>query len=44
MTSDDNRPLKHVVTCALIDSDGRVLLAQRPEDKSMGGLWEFPGG
>lgn len=44
MTSDDIRPLKHVVTCALIDSDGRVLLAQRPEDKSMGGLWEFPGG
>ena len=44
MTSDDNRPLKHVVACALIDSDGRVLLAQRPEDKIMGGLWEFPGG
>lgn len=29
---------------ALIDRDGRVLLAQRPEDKPMGGLWEFPGG
>ncbi|MBB5517885.1 (deoxy)nucleoside triphosphate pyrophosphohydrolase [Amphiplicatus metriothermophilus] len=30
--------------CALIDADGRVLLAQRPEGKPMGGLWEFPGG
>ena len=29
---------------ALIDRDGRVLLAQRPEGKSMAGLWEFPGG
>jgi 8-oxo-dGTP diphosphatase len=28
----------------LIDADGRVLLAQRPEVKSMAGLWEFPGG
>ena len=33
-----------VVACALIDRDGRVLLAKRPEGKSMGGLWEFPGG
>jgi 8-oxo-dGTP diphosphatase len=33
-----------VAACALIDSDGRVLLAQRPPDKSMAGLWEFPGG
>jgi 8-oxo-dGTP diphosphatase len=33
-----------VVACALIDSDGRVLLAQRPEGKSLAGLWEFPGG
>jgi 8-oxo-dGTP diphosphatase len=33
-----------VVACALIDPDGRVLLAQRPPDKAMGGLWEFPGG
>ncbi|MBI4031771.1 MAG: (deoxy)nucleoside triphosphate pyrophosphohydrolase [Proteobacteria bacterium] len=34
----------HVVAAALIDSDGRVLLAQRPEGKKMAGLWEFPGG
>jgi 8-oxo-dGTP diphosphatase len=33
-----------VVAAALIDADGRVLLAQRPEGKSMAGLWEFPGG
>ena len=33
-----------VAACALIDVDGRVLLAQRPEGKSMAGLWEFPGG
>jgi 8-oxo-dGTP diphosphatase len=33
-----------VSACALIDPDGRVLIAQRPPDKSMAGLWEFPGG
>jgi 8-oxo-dGTP diphosphatase len=33
-----------VAACALIDADGRVLIAQRPEGKSMAGLWEFPGG
>ncbi|MGF6859755.1 8-oxo-dGTP diphosphatase [Rhodobacteraceae bacterium MBR-64] len=33
-----------VSAVALIDVDGRVLLAQRPEGKSMAGLWEFPGG
>lgn len=33
-----------VVAVALVDADGRVLLAQRPEGKSMAGLWEFPGG
>ena len=33
-----------VAACALVDADGRVLLAQRPEGKSMAGLWEFPGG
>ena len=33
-----------VAACALVDADGRVLLAQRPQGKSMAGLWEFPGG
>jgi 8-oxo-dGTP diphosphatase len=33
-----------VVACALIDTDGRVLIAQRPDGKAMAGLWEFPGG
>ena len=33
-----------VAACALIDTDGRVLIAQRPPGKSMAGLWEFPGG
>ena len=33
-----------VAAVALIDADGRVLLAQRPEGKSLAGLWEFPGG
>ena len=33
-----------VVACALVDADNRVLIAQRPEGKTMAGLWEFPGG
>src|ERR671921_2279469 len=33
-----------VAACALIDTDGRVLLAERPAGKPMAGLWEFPGG
>jgi 8-oxo-dGTP diphosphatase len=33
-----------VAACALVDSDGRVLVAQRPQGKPMAGLWEFPGG
>lgn len=33
-----------VAAVALVDPDGRVLLAQRPEGKSLAGLWEFPGG
>ena len=37
-------PLLLVVAAALIDPDGRVLLAQRPEGRPMAGLWEFPGG
>ena len=39
-----NRPLLLVVAAALIDSEGRVLLAERPAGKAMAGLWEFPGG
>jgi 8-oxo-dGTP diphosphatase len=38
------KPVVLVSAVALIDIDGRVLLAQRPEGKSMAGLWEFPGG
>jgi 8-oxo-dGTP diphosphatase len=34
----------HVVAAALVDGDGRVLLAQRPEGKALAGTWEFPGG
>ncbi len=33
-----------VVACALIDADGRVLVAQRPPGRTMAGMWEFPGG
>ncbi len=33
-----------VVACALVDPDNRILIAQRPEGKSLAGLWEFPGG
>ncbi|MEJ1160376.1 8-oxo-dGTP diphosphatase MutT [Prosthecomicrobium sp. N25] len=33
-----------VAAVALVDPDGRVLIAQRPEGKSLAGLWEFPGG
>ena len=33
-----------VAACALIDADGRVLIAERPAGRSMAGLWEFPGG
>ena len=47
---DEPKPLKpslpilHVAAAALVDREKRVLLAQRPEGKSMAGLWEFPGG
>jgi 8-oxo-dGTP diphosphatase len=37
-------PILTVVAVALVDADGRVLLAQRPAGKPMAGLWEFPGG
>jgi 8-oxo-dGTP diphosphatase len=39
-----NRPLLLVAAAALIDGEGRVLLAKRPAGKNMAGLWEFPGG
>ncbi|MBX9701859.1 MAG: GNAT family N-acetyltransferase [Acetobacteraceae bacterium] len=37
-------PILLVAACALVDTDGRVLLARRPEGKPLAGLWEFPGG
>ncbi|AJD42987.1 8-oxo-dGTP diphosphatase MutT [Rhizobium mongolense] len=42
--SETGKNILLVAACALIDSDGRILLAQRPEGKSLAGLWEFPGG
>ena len=39
-----DKPLLLVVACALVDAERRVLIAQRPEGKSLAGLWEFPGG
>ncbi len=44
MTLDNANPVILVLAAALIDPDGRVLIAQRPPDKAMAGLWEFPGG
>ncbi len=38
------KPILLVAAAALVDPDGRVLIAQRPERKAMAGLWEFPGG
>ena len=40
----DGLPIVLVAAVALVDPDGRVLLARRPPGKSMAGLWEFPGG
>ncbi|MFE0016616.1 (deoxy)nucleoside triphosphate pyrophosphohydrolase [Mesorhizobium sp. NPDC059054] len=46
MNSELSKPkrLLLVVACALVDADGRVLIAQRPEGKQLAGMWEFPGG
>lgn len=49
MTDDACTPRKAlrvvlVAACALVDADGRVLMARRPEGKPLAGLWEFPGG
>jgi 8-oxo-dGTP diphosphatase len=38
------KPVVLVAACALVDADGRVLIARRPASKPMAGLWEFPGG
>ncbi len=38
------KPVLLVAAAALVDADGRVLLARRPAGKAMAGLWEFPGG
>jgi len=43
-TGAEALPVMLVAAVALIDADGRVLLAQRPTGKAMAGLWEFPGG
>jgi 8-oxo-dGTP diphosphatase len=43
MTIATPKPRVLVSAAALIDGDGRVLLAKRPEGKAMAGLWEFPG-
>lgn len=44
MHNESSKRLLLVVAAAMIDGDGRVLIAQRPAHKSLGGLWEFPGG
>ena len=43
-TTEVERPVLLVAAVALVDADGRVLIARRPEGKAMAGLWEFPGG
>jgi len=42
--AEGGKRLLLVVACALVDVDGRVLIAQRPQGKQLAGLWEFPGG
>jgi len=44
MTAGGAKSIILVVAVALVDPDGRVLIAQRPPGKAMAGLWEFPGG
>src|SRR5690606_20754447 len=39
----EDKPILLVVACALVDADSRLLLAQRPQGKTLAGLWEFPG-
>lgn len=44
MSPGSTRPIILVAACVLLDAEGRVLLAKRPEGRSLAGLWEFPGG
>ncbi|MEP6885087.1 MAG: 8-oxo-dGTP diphosphatase MutT [Gammaproteobacteria bacterium] len=44
MSSSESRPVVHVVAAAVMDANGRVLIAQRPAGKHLAGGWEFPGG
>ena len=44
MTACSPKPVLFVAACALLDADGRILIAKRPEEKAMAGRWEFPGG
>lgn len=44
MSTPDARPIKLVAACVLLDGEGRVLIAKRPQGRPLAGLWEFPGG
>ena len=44
MGTGSKRPIVIVAACVLLDGEGRVLLAKRPEGRPLAGLWEFPGG
>ncbi|HZJ12809.1 MAG TPA: 8-oxo-dGTP diphosphatase MutT [Methyloceanibacter sp.] len=44
MNEGSKRPIVIVAACALLDPDGAVLIAKRPEGRPLAGLWEFPGG
>jgi len=44
MGEDAEKPVVLVAACALVDTQGRVLITKRPEGKPLAGLWEFPGG
>jgi 8-oxo-dGTP diphosphatase len=44
MNEGRKRPIVIVAACALLDREGAVLIAKRPEGRSLAGLWEFPGG
>ena len=44
MNEGKKRPIVIVAACALLDREGAVLIARRPEGRPLAGLWEFPGG